>query len=333
MAGSFAGGRVPTSGGQAQIINGQQYSQYSPQWYAAMDAEKIRSAGVSGTAQGTGQGAEATTYLDALKKTGLGLLDSGGGSTSSSTGGGTGTTTGSPYTPPATIAPPSIGGMGSPGGPTAGLTAAFDGPGYSSMGPNGIGQGGSGPGINAPPGGPGGGSMIPGITPVDTSAAQAAAFAHAKDQVGQIGQGSLTGLRSALGSRGMLGGGAESRATASVANRGMGELGDVSRQQAIDKSGLDERTATTNYTGQISQRGQNITSRGQDLSADASRRQIDASLAATGYTGAITQRGQDILAAQAQADRTFQQQQAATAQRNAMLQGLLGALGGSGRQY
>lgn len=338
MAGAGAGGRVTGGGigGQSQIINGQSYAQYSPQWYAARDAEKIRGAGVAGTAQGTGQGAEATTYLDALKKTGLPLFDSGGGSSSSSGGTGTGSSTGSPYTPPATIAPPSLGGMSGPGGmqrggsgPTEGLVGVYD-----SFGPGGSRTFDNGPTtIDGPGGGPGGVNRVGNIAPLDTSAAQAAAFAHAKDQVGQIGQGSLTGLRSALGSRGMLGSGGESRATASVANRGMGELGDVARSQAIDKSGLDERTATTNYTGQISQRGQDVTSRGQDLSADAARRQIDASLAATGYTGAITQRGQDILAAQAAADRTFQQQQAATAQRNAMLQGLLGALGGSGRTY
>lgn len=328
--GAPANGRM--GGTQQQIINGQQYTQYSPQWYAAMDAEKVRTAGVAGTAQGTGQGAEATSYLDALKKTGLPLFDSGGGSSSSSTGGGTGTATGSPYTPPATIAPPSLGGRstgGGPGGPTEGLIGVMDGPGGSQR------VGGTTT-IDWPGGGPlggGGGSHIAGIAPLDTSAAQAAAFAHAKDQVGQIGQGSLTGLRSALGSRGMLGGGAESRATASVANRGQGELGDVVRQQAIDKSALDERTATTNYTGSISQRGQDITSHGQDLSAEAAQRALEGSLAATGYQGAITQRGQDILAHQADADRTWQQSQAATAQRNAMLQGLLGSLGGSGRTY
>lgn len=313
MAGSSPGSTYQGGGTQQQIIGGQSYTMYSPQWYAATDAQRIKDAGTAGKAQGTGAGAEATTYLDALKNTGLPLFNSGGGSTSSSTGVGTGT--GSPYTPPATVPPPSLGG-GAVGGLSAGgpWSKTFD----------------NGP-TQTSGGGVGGG--IPGITPVDTTAAQSAAFAHAKDQVGQVGQGALTGLRSSLGSRGMLGSGAESKGVASVANRGQGQLGDVARSQAVDSSALAERTATTNYNGGISQRGQDITTRGQDLSATAAQRALEGSLAATGYTGAITQRGQDILASQATADRTWAQQQAATAQRNAMLQGLLGALGGSGRTY
>lgn len=40
-------------GGRTQIINGQPYEMYSPQWYAARDAQKVQQAGVAGTAAGT----------------------------------------------------------------------------------------------------------------------------------------------------------------------------------------------------------------------------------------------------------------------------------------
>lgn len=108
------------------------------------------------------------------------------------------------------------------------------------------------------------------IQAVDTSGAQAAAFARAKDQVGQTSAGALAGLRSAMGGRGMLGSGAESRGTANVINQGMGELGDVSREQAIDSADQAQRTAEFNYSGGVQQRGQDIASadtrRGQDIS-------------------------------------------------------------------
>lgn len=39
--------------GRPQIIGGTTYEQYSPEWYAAMDANKVHNAGVAGTAAGT----------------------------------------------------------------------------------------------------------------------------------------------------------------------------------------------------------------------------------------------------------------------------------------
>ncbi|HEX7048586.1 MAG TPA: hypothetical protein VF188_00105, partial [Longimicrobiales bacterium] len=117
------------------------------------------------------------------------------------------------------------------------------------------------------------------VAPVDTRAAQAAAFARAKDTVGQVGAGSIAALRSVLGGRGMLGSGNESRGVASVINAGQGQLGDVARSQAVQSADLAQRTAEANYTGQINQRGQDI------------------GLAEANYSGQIGQRGQDLSAA------------------------------------
>lgn len=176
-------------------------------------------------------------------------------------------------------------------------------------------------------GGGGGSSPVQGVAPVDTSGAERAAFARAKDQTGQAATGAMAGLRSALGGRGMLGSGGESRGIQSIAGRGLGELGDVSRQQAIDASGLAERTATTNYQGGIAQRGQDVTKRGQDVTANTSANEIGAGMAKTGYEGAINQRGQDIQAQQAAAKLAFDQAQLRQQQQLEVLKGLMGAMG------
>lgn len=106
-----------------------------------------------------------------------------------------------------------------------------------------------------------GGPPVPSVPPVadvDTSAAQAAAFARAKDRVGQLGAGALAGLRSSLGGRGLLGSGAEVRGAVDVVNRGQGELGDVVREQAIEQAALAERTAQANRQAALEQRRQNL---------------------------------------------------------------------------
>jgi hypothetical protein len=254
---------------------------------------RIKEAGVAGTAQGTGAGNAATSYLDALKKEGLNLLGGSSGTGSMLGAGG--------FTPPPTV---SLGGSGSP-------TASWGG--FGSFG------GGSAGGSSGTSTGAAG---IPNITPVDTSAAQQSAFARAKDQVGQETSGALTGLRSALGGRGMLGSGSEARGTALVANRGQGELGQVSRDQAMESAKLAQQTAETNYQGGITQRGQSLESQ---QAANA----LAGEMARTGYQGQITQRGQDISLQESAADRAWQQAQL---QRQAT-QGLLDALGGGSIRY
>lgn len=194
MAGVGGAGNM---GAGTQIIGGKTYSVYSPEWRAAMDADKVKTAGVEGTAQGTAAGNRLTAETPALE----GLFNS--------------------------INKNSFG--------------------ASSSSNNGL-PGGS----NGVPAGPAG------VAPVDTSAATSAAFANAKDQVGQETGGALTGLRSALAGRGLLGSGAESRGTTSVITKGQGELGKTSRGQAIETADLGQKNAETNYQGQVEQRGQDI---------------------------------------------------------------------------
>src|SRR4029077_19168559 len=75
-------------------------------------------------------------------------------------------------------------------------------------------------------------ARIPTTEAPDTSPADAAMFAKAKDQVGLETGGSLTALRSALAARGLLGGGAEVKGTSNILTRGQGELGQTSRDMA-----------------------------------------------------------------------------------------------------
>ncbi len=170
------------------------------------------------------------------------------------------------------------------------------------------------------------GADVPTLQPVDTTAAQDAAFAHAKDQVGLETSGALTGLRSALGGRGMLGSGLEERGTAAVANRGQGELGDTSRQAAITAADLANKNATTNFEG-------GITERGQTLSAEEAANTLAGENTRAGYAGQIAQRGQDITA-QSERDRlAMEQAQLIAGQRNQVLSGLMSALSPSGASY
>lgn len=162
------------------------------------------------------------------------------------------------------------------------------------------------------------------VGPIDTSAAQSAAFGRAKDQVGQESAGALAGLRSSLGGRGMLGSGAESRGTSRVVQSGQQQLGEVSRQQAIEKAGLAERQAESN-------RGAAVTQRGQTIGQNAGNADRAASMAATGYQGQIAQRGQNISQQIAANNLAAENARAQAAQRQSMLTGLMSALSSSNR--
>lgn len=105
--------------------------------------------------------------------------------------------------------------------------------------------------------------QVPQVAGVDNSAANAAIFARSKDKVGETSRGALTGLRSALGGRGMLGSGAESRGTAAVVQEGQGQLGDTIREGAIQDTAQANKNATTNYEGSITQRGQDLQARAE----------------------------------------------------------------------
>jgi hypothetical protein len=92
----------------------------------------------------------------------------------------------------------------------------------------------------------------------DTSQAEAAMFARAKDQAGETSRGALTALRSELGGTGMLGSGNESRGTASILNTGQKQMGDVIREQTIQRANNAMKGAEVGYQGAIQQRGQDI---------------------------------------------------------------------------
>lgn len=136
------------------------------------------------------------------------------------------------------------------------------------------------------------------IAPPDTSVSQANIFARAKDQVGQQTSGGLSALRSALAARGLLGGGEEVKGTSNILTAGQGQLGDTSREQAIQEANRQNDFAKLGYEGAITQRGQNITQ-----NEGAANRALD--VAKTAYQGNVTQRAQDIGASDAASQRAF----------------------------
>jgi hypothetical protein len=124
-------------------------------------------------------------------------------------------------------------------------------------------------------------SQVSRVAAPDLTAAQNAAFARAKDREGQMATGALTGLRSALGGRGLLGSGAEFRGTANVANKALGNLGEVNREQAIQGANAATRAAEMGYQGDIQQRGQDIQWAGQqnNQNMNLAKLQFDAQMA------------------------------------------------------
>ena len=185
-------------------------------------------------------------------------------------------------------------GMGSASGSSGGGSAA-------SMGSNAYGTS----GIS-------GGGRLPTLQMPDQSASSAASFATAKDRVGKTSRASLDALRGELGASGMLGGGAEGQLTRDVIQSGAGELGQVSRDQAVKETDLAGDFAKTNYAGGITQRGQDVSAAEAQARLAQEARLSDANLA-------------------------FQKQSAAANQQMQMLQlalsGLKGGSGASGLVY
>ncbi len=274
--------------GNTQIVNGKSYTLYSPQWYAATQAEAQRAAAATGTAAGSAIKAESVA-------SGVPLPTGVVGPTGS-------------IAPPSL--PPSVQGLSLAAGgstPLGGVSGVSGG-----TTPGGMAGGGSGSPASS-------GSGYAHLAPVDTSAAEAASFAKAKDQVGSEATGSLTGLRSALASRNMLGGGLEERGTVAAGTAAEGQLGDVTRQQAVTRADLAQKNAETNFTGDIAQRG-------QDFQKEEAGNTLAADLAKTTYQGQITQRQQDIQYQTSQEALAIEQAQIAAQQRATALAGLESAL-------
>jgi hypothetical protein len=179
------------------------------------------------------------------------------------------------------------------GSGSAGVSGSATG-GGSSVGTNGFGTSGVS-----------GGGRLPTLQLPDQTAASNAAFATAKDRVGKIGRASLDSLRGELGATGNLGGGAEGQLTRDIIQGGAGELGQVSRDQAVKEANLSADFAKTNFAGGITQRGQDVSASEAQARLAQEARLADASLA-------------------------FQKQQAASSQQLQMLQlALSGLKGGS----
>lgn len=125
----------------------------------------------------------------------------------------------------------------------------------------GVGVGGAGTtGVMAPAtGGPvSGGTQIPGIGPIDTSAATSAAFGAAKDQSGQEAQASLKSLRGLMGAEGLAGSGLEAEGNKDIVEKALGEMGTASRQNATTQASNALTEAEQNQNAAITQRGQDI---------------------------------------------------------------------------
>lgn len=230
---------------QQQLINGVSYTQYTPAWEAAMNAENTKQAGVAGTAAGTAAGSAQNAEYTAAHP-------------------------GYQVPPP----PPSIAGLFSAvngygtGAPTApaGNWQTQSLPGGSASMTGLSTAAGSAPTVPTVP------TVAPGL-----SAAQSLQFARAKDQIGAGISGSVAGLRSELGASGMLGSGAQSRGTAAIINAGQGQLANESTSEATTAADQENTNNLANASAGVTQRGQTITAadaaaqnataqRGQDLS-------------------------------------------------------------------
>ncbi len=218
------------------------------------------------------------------------------------------------------MTPPSIGGI-DPGG-----TGGFGG--GTPTGGTGTGGGYIPPPTQGTRGGTGGTgtASTPRITahPVapDMTKSNAASFARAKDQVGQVSRASLDSLSGEFGAQGMAGGGGQMQSIQNTIQSGAGELGDVSREQAVFDASQKADFAKMGYEGDITQRGQDITQRGQDIGQHESAANRTANYDLTGYQGGITQRGQDISREEAQARLAMEQRNAEYQRYSLMLQGL-----------
>ncbi len=141
------------------------------------------------------------------------------------------------------------------GGRTSGGTSPGGGGGLTAGGggafTSGAGGGYGGSGLQT-------GSQLPGLQLPDQSKGTAAAYATAKDQVGKSARAGLDSLRGELGASGMLGGGAEGQLTRDVVTDASGQLGQVARDQAMKSADLSADFAKTNYAGGITQRGQDV---------------------------------------------------------------------------
>lgn len=153
------------------------------------------------------------------------------------------------------------------------------------FGPGGPGSS-RGPGMGGPFG-PMGGLMaeaqpvaeVAAPPPVDDSAAVAAAYGRAKDVAGQQGRAALNSLMDLQGARGIQGSPLGINEAGGVINAAASQLGDINREQLIQRVENERRRNEMIYSGLINQRSQNISQRGQELD----RRRFNASNSPYGH--------------------------------------------------
>lgn len=227
--------------GNTQIIGGQSYQMYSPQWYAAQDANKVQQAGVDGKAAGTSAGTAIRSKFEAqfpgwappnpgsgygASNPALqGLMDfanGGYGSSSSSSS------------------------SGSSGGSTGGLNTTIPAQ-ASANGPSGA----------------------------QEDAARSATFARTKDNAANTANASLNGLSEALGARGMTGGGYEAGQIGGTLAREANTIGEGDRQQAESELDHAQHRADEQFQGEIAQRGQDLAAQNAHNQLEMEARQQD----------------------------------------------------------
>jgi hypothetical protein len=109
----------------------------------------------------------------------------------------------------------------------------------------------------------------------DRTAAEAAAYGRAKDQIGMNAGGALKALQRQMSARGIRGAGLEGAGLSALIGTAQGQLGQVSRDQAIQGLQRDYAVEDRNYAGDLSQRtgdmGWLTTERGQDIDQQQGR--------------------------------------------------------------
>lgn len=96
-------------------------------------------------------------------------------------------------------------------------------------------------------------------------AAENAIYARAKDTAGLQSRAALRGLYDTMSERGFSGSPVEAASVPGVVNAANAQLGDVNREQMIQSLSRARSVADRNYAGRLTQRGQNISARGQNL--------------------------------------------------------------------
>lgn len=96
--------------------------------------------------------------------------------------------------------------------------------------------------------------------------ARAAAFSRAKDQAGRIARSSLTAIAEQMASKGMSGASIQALSEAGAINDASGALLDLNRDQAISDVNRAADVEDLDYTGRVTQRGQDLNNRQSYLS-------------------------------------------------------------------